>query len=141
MSLSDLPLLNAILNSTCTVFLLLGFYFIKQKNRVAHKRMMLAAVTSSILFLTSYLIYHYNVGSVKFTAQGTVRTVYFTILISHSILAASLLYFVPVTLVRALRERFDKHKRLARWTLPIWLYVSATGVIVYLMLYRLYPPT
>jgi uncharacterized membrane protein YozB (DUF420 family) len=103
--------------------------------------MMLAAVTSSILFLTSYLIYHYNVGSVKFTAQGTVRTVYFTILISHSILAASLLYFVPVTLVRALRERFDKHKRLARWTLPIWLYVSATGVIVYLMLYRLYPPT
>lgn len=141
MALSDLPLLNAILNSTSSIFLLLGFYFIKKKNRVAHKKAMLAAVTTSILFLTSYLFYHFNVGSVKFTAQGTVRTVYFTILLSHTILAASLLYFVPVTLVRALRERFDKHKRLARWTLPIWLYVSATGVIVYLMLYQFYPPT
>jgi uncharacterized membrane protein YozB (DUF420 family) len=138
MPISDLPLLNAILNSSCTVFLLLGFYFIKQKNRVAHKRMMLAAVTTSLLFLTSYLFYHYSVGSVKFTGQGVARTVYFTILFSHSILAASLLYFVPVTLIRAVRERFDKHKRLARWTLPIWLYVSVTGVIVYLMLYQFY---
>jgi uncharacterized membrane protein YozB (DUF420 family) len=141
MSFSDLPLLNAILNSTCTVFLLLGFYFIKQKNINTHRQMMLAAVTTSILFLASYLFYHYNVGSVKFTAQGTIRTVYFTILISHTILATSLLYFVPVTLLRALGERFDKHKRLARWTLPIWLYVSVTGVIVYLLLYQFYPPT
>jgi putative membrane protein len=140
MSVIDLPLLNAILNSICTVFLLLGYYYIKQKNRAAHKRVMLAAVITSVLFLCSYLFYHYNVGSVRFTHQGIVRTLYFTVLFTHTILAASLVYFVPVTLIRGLHERFDKHKRLARWTFPIWLYVSITGVIVYLMLYQLYPP-
>ncbi len=140
MSLTDLPHLNALLNFTSTVFLLLGYYFIRQKRKVLHKRMMITALIASCLFLISYLVYHSNVGSVRFTAQGTVRTVYFAILISHTILAAAVPPLAIITLVRALRERFDKHKRIARWTLPVWLYVSATGVIIYLMLYRLYPP-
>ncbi len=140
MSFTDLPHLNALLNSTSTVFLLLGYYFIRQKRKVLHKRMMITALVASSLFLISYLLYHSNVGSVRFTAQGTVRTVYFAILISHTILAAAVPPLAIITLVRALRERFDKHKRIARWTLPVWLYVSATGVIIYLMLYRLYPP-
>ena len=139
MSLSDLPLLNALLNTTSTIFLLLGYYFIRRRNKSAHRAMMLTALTTSTLFLISYLIYHYNVGSVKFTGQGGARTVYFTILITHTVLAALVPPLAIITLVRALRERFDKHKRIARWTLPIWLYVSVTGVIVYLMLYRLYP--
>lgn len=139
MSLTDLPLVNALLNTTSTLFLLLGYYFIRRNRKTLHKRMMIAALTVSSLFLISYLIYHYNVGSVKFTAQGTVRTVYFSILLTHTVLAATVPPLAIVTLVRALRERFDKHKRIARWTLPIWLYVSITGVIIYIMLYRLYP--
>ena len=98
---------------------------------------MVSAFTTSTLFLISYLIYHFNVGSVAFTGQGALRVVYFTILISHVILAALILPLALITLVHALRERFDKHARIARWTLPIWLYVSVTGVVVYLMLYRL----
>jgi putative membrane protein len=141
MTVGDLPLLNAVLNTTSTVFLLLGYYFIRQKKKVTHKKMMITALVTSGLFLISYLIYHYNVGSVKFTGQGTVRTVYFIILISHTILAILLPPLVGITLVRALRERFDKHRVIARWTLPIWLYVSITGVAVYLMLYQLFPPT
>lgn len=139
MSLTDLPLVNALLNTTSTLFLLLGYYFIRRNRKTLHKRMMIAALTVSSLFLISYLIYHCNVGSVKFTAQGTVRTVYFSILLTHTVLAAAVPPLAIVTLVRALRERFDKHKRIARWTLPIWLYVSITGVIIYIMLYRLYP--
>lgn len=139
MSLTDLPLVNALLNTTSTLFLLLGYYFIRRNRKALHKRMMIAALTVSSLFLISYLIYHYNVGSVKFTAQGTVRTVYFSILLTHTVLAAAVPPLAIVTLVRALRQRFDKHKRIARWTLPIWLYVSITGVIIYIMLYRLYP--
>lgn len=140
MSISDLPLINAILNATSTIFLLLGYYFIRNKKKQLHRKMMLTALTTSALFLICYLIYHYNVGSVKFTGQGTVRTVYFTVLITHTVLAASVPVLAVITLVRALRERFDKHKVIARWTLPIWLYVSVTGIVVYLMLYRLYPP-
>ncbi len=140
MSVTDLPLINAILNSTSTVFLLLGYYFIRQKKKVLHKKMMITALVTSSLFLVSYLTYHYNVGSVKFTGQGAVRAVYFAVLISHTILAATVPPLAIITLVRALRERFDKHKVIARWTLPIWLYVSVTGVVVYIMLYQLYPP-
>ena len=141
MSLTDLPLLNALLNTTSTVFLLLGYYYIRQKRKILHKKAMIAALVTSSLFLLSYLIYHYNVGSVKFTAQGTVRTIYFVILITHTILAMAVPPLAIVTVVRALRERFDRHKVIARWTLPIWLYVSVTGVVIYLMLYQLYPPT
>ena len=140
MALADLPLVNAILNTTSSVFLLTGYYFIRQKRKVQHKKMMIAAMVTSSLFLLSYLVYHYEVGSVKFTGQGTARTIYFAVLLSHTILAVAVPPLAIITLVRALRERFDKHRRIARWTLPIWLYVSVTGVIVYVMMYRLYQP-
>ncbi|MDL1893422.1 DUF420 domain-containing protein [Sphingobacteriales bacterium CHB3] len=140
MAFTDLPLVNALLNTTSTVFLLLGYYYIRRKRKAAHKKAMIAALVTSSVFLLSYLIYHYNVGSVKFTAEGTVRTVYFTILLTHTVLAAAVPPLAIVTVVKALRERFDKHKRIARWTLPIWLYVSVTGVAIYLMLYQFYPP-
>ncbi len=137
MSLTDLPLLNALLNTTSSVLLAFGYYFIRRKRKLLHKRMMIAALITSALFLISYLIYHYNVGSVRFQGVGTIRTVYFIILISHTMLAITVPPLAIVTLVRALRERFDKHKRIARWTLPIWFYVSLTGVAVYVMLYRM----
>lgn len=139
LSLGDLPLLNALLNSSSTVLLVLGYLFIRKKKRHAHQRCMITAVTTSGLFLISYLVYHFNVGSVRFTGEGAVRTLYFTILLTHTLLAVSLPFLVPVTMIRALRERFDKHVKLARVTLPIWLYVSATGVIIYLMLYEFFP--
>jgi putative membrane protein len=136
---SQLPDLNAALNSLSAVFLFVGYRYIRVKNREAHRRCMLAAFACSILFLISYLIYHFQVGSVGFKGQGWIRPVYFTILITHTILATVVVPLALVTLVRALRERFDAHRRLARWTLPIWLYVSVTGVIVYWMLYWLVP--
>ncbi len=139
MGISDLPLLNACLNATSTIFLLIGYRFIRTGRRSLHKRFMIAALTTSSVFLISYLVYHYNVGSVKFTGEGWVRVVYFSILISHTILAASVPPLAIVTLVRALRERFDRHRVIARWTFPIWLYVSVTGVIIYIMLYQLFP--
>ena len=139
--ISDLPAVNACLNATSTVLLLIGYRFIRTGRKTAHKRTMLTALGTSSLFLISYLIYHYHVGSVRFTGEGTIRGIYFAILISHTILAATVPPLAIVTLVRALRERFDKHRRIARWTLPIWLYVSITGVAVYVMLYQLYPPS
>ncbi len=139
MSMTDLPLLNAFLNTTSTVFLLIGYIHIRHGRVSSHHRAMLAALITSALFLISYLFYHYNVGSVKFTGQGGIRMVYFTILITHTVLAATVPVLAGITLIRALRERFDRHRKIARWTLPIWLYVSITGVIVYLMLYQLYP--
>lgn len=135
-SASHLPTLNAALNSLSAVFLFVGYLFIKARNRRAHRLCMLAACASSTVFLISYLFYHYQVGSVPFKGVGAVRVVYFVILISHTILAATVVPLALVTLSRALRERFDAHRRIARWTLPIWLYVSVTGVIVYAMLYR-----
>jgi uncharacterized membrane protein YozB (DUF420 family) len=138
-SASQLPDLNAALNSLSAVFLLAGYRFIRLKNREAHRRCMLAAFSCSILFLISYLIYHYQVGSVSFKGQGWIRPVYFTILITHTILATVVVPLALVTLVRALREKFDAHRRIARWTFPIWVYVSVTGVIVYWMLYWLVP--
>jgi putative membrane protein len=136
-SLSQLPTLNAALNSLSAVLLFTGYLFIRQKNRAAHERCMLAACACSSLFLISYLIYHFQVGSVGFKGQGWVRPVYFTILISHTILAAAVVPLALITLSRALREKYDAHRRIARWTFPIWLYVSVTGVVIYLMLYGL----
>ena len=137
MDLSSLPTLNAILNSISGLFLVTGYLMIRQRRIRAHRACMLGAFTTSTLFLISYLTYHANVGSVAFTGRGAIRVVYFTILISHIVLAGLILPLALVTLVQALRERFDRHARIARWTLPIWLYVSVTGVVVYLMLYRL----
>ena len=137
MTLSSLPTLNAILNGVSGLFLVAGYLMIRQRRIRAHRAYMVSAFTTSTLFLISYLTYHFNVGSVAFTGQGAIRVVYFTILISHVVLAALILPLALITLVQALRERFDRHARIARWTLPIWLYVSLTGVVVYLMLYRL----
>jgi uncharacterized membrane protein YozB (DUF420 family) len=137
MELRDLPTLNACLNATAAILLVTGHRLIRTGRRQAHQRVMLAAFSVSVLFLISYLVYHYQVGSVRFGGTGAIRTVYLTILVSHSILAAAVPVLAVVTLYRALRGRFDAHRRIARWTLPIWLYVSVTGVLVYWMLYRL----
>ena len=132
-----LPALNAALNATSTLFLLAGWRFIRRRDMRRHRACMLSAFAASALFLTSYLVYHANVGSVPFGGQGAVRIAYFAILISHVVLAAVILPLALVTLSRALSRRFDRHRALARWTLPIWLYVSVTGVVIYLMLYRM----
>ena len=137
MTLADLPALNACLNATSAVLLATGYVLIRRGQRTAHKRVMLAALVSSALFLTSYLVYHAQVGSVRFRGQGQVRTLYFTILLTHTVLAVVIVPLVGMTLVPALRGRFDRHRRLARITLPLWAYVSVTGVVIYWMLYRL----
>jgi len=134
-----LPTLNAILNATSAILILAGFLFIRQKRINAHRACMIAAVCSSILFLISYLIYHYHHGATRFPGTGWIKPLYFTILITHTILAAVIVPFVIVTLARALRGQFARHLRIARWTFPMWLYVSITGVVVYLMLYHFYP--
>jgi putative membrane protein len=134
---SQLPSVNAALNSLSAIFLVAGYLFIKSRNIKAHKACMLVAFASSILFLISYLVYHYQVGSVPFKGQGGIRFVYFTILLTHTILATTVVPLALVTLFRAFKERFDLHRRIARWTFPIWLYVSVTGVVVYWMLYRI----
>src|SRR5688572_26137632 len=132
----DLPEVNAGLNALSAVFLTLGWGLIRSRRVALHRAAMLAAVGCSVLFLTSYLIYHFQVGSVRFPGQGPWRAVYFTLLISHTILAATVPVLATITLVHALRRRFQRHRRIARWTLPIWLYVSVTGIVVYWMLYR-----
>ena len=133
-----LPTLNACLNSTSALLLLLGRYAIARGDRRLHKRSMIGAVTVSVLFLVSYLTYHAIHGSTAFTGTGAVRSVYFAILISHTILAATIVPMVIITLRRGLAEKYPIHKKIARWTFPIWLYVSVTGVIVYFMLYHWY---
>ena len=140
-NVSELPAINATLNATSAVFLGLGYWCIRQKRVAAHRACMLVAVVVSVLFLISYLTYHAHAGSKHFAGQGLARPVYFTILLTHTVLAMLVaLYLAPVTLSRALRERFDRHKTIARWTLPIWFYVSVTGVIIYFMLYHWYAP-
>lgn len=139
LGIHDLPLVNATLNGTAAILLLIGYFFIRQYNVRAHKKVMLAAFTVSCLFLVSYLIYHYNVGSVKFDKPGWVRITYLWILATHTILAAAVPILATTTLVLALRRKFEKHRALAKWTFPIWLYVSVTGVIVYLLLYQVRP--
>jgi uncharacterized membrane protein YozB (DUF420 family) len=134
-SAAQLPAVNAALNSLSAVFLFAGYLFIRGKNRAAHRRCMLGAFACSILFLISYLVYHFQVGSVGFKGQGWIRPVYFAILISHTVLATAVVPLALITLTRARREKFAAHRRIARWTLPIWFYVSVTGVAIYLMLY------
>ena len=135
---SIFPLINASLNGTSAVLLVTAHSMIKRGRVVTHRRLMLAAVITSSLFLVSYLYYHAHVGSVHFQGQGWSRPVYFSILISHTTLAAAIVPLAIITLSRALRERFDRHRAIARWTYPIWLYVSVTGVIIYFMLYHLF---
>lgn len=137
MDLRDLPALNATLNATAFVLLLTGYRLIRQGKREAHKKVMLTAFAVSSVFLASYLVYHFNVGSVRFQKEGPIRTVYLSILLSHTILAACVGVMAPITLFRALRERFPAHAKIARITFPLWVYVSLTGVIIYWMLYRL----
>jgi uncharacterized membrane protein YozB (DUF420 family) len=132
------PVLDASLNATTAVLLIVARRMIKQGRMAMHRALMLAALVTSSLFLISYLYYHAHVGSVRFQGQGWSRPVYFTILISHTMLAAAVVPLVIITLSRALRERFDRHRLIARWTYPIWLYVSVTGVVVYVMLYHLF---
>jgi uncharacterized membrane protein YozB (DUF420 family) len=137
MDVRDLPALNALLNTTSAVLLAAGYRLIRQGRREGHRKAMTAALAVSALFLASYLVYHAQAGSVKFTKTGWVRPVYFTVLISHTVLAACVAPMALVTVWRAWKGRFERHRRLARITLPLWLYVSVTGVIVYLMLYHL----
>jgi uncharacterized membrane protein YozB (DUF420 family) len=133
----DLPALNASLNGASALLLLAGFLLIKKGRREAHEKVMLAALTTSTLFLISYVVYHAQVGSVRFQGQGPVRALYFFILVTHVVLAVAIVPLVSITTVRALRRRFDTHRRIARVTLPLWGYVSVTGVVVYWMLYHL----
>jgi uncharacterized membrane protein YozB (DUF420 family) len=137
MTVYDLPGLNATLNAISFVLLITGYYFIRTRQWRKHRACMLAALVVSGLFLTSYVIYHAQVGSVPFQKTGWIRTVYFAVLIPHVILAALMVPPVIVTVSRALSAKYDRHRRIARWTLPIWLYVSISGVVVYWMLYRL----
>jgi len=134
------PVINASLNATSAVLIMSGIGLIRAGRRNAHRGVMIAAIVSSSLFLASYLYYHAHVGSVRFMGQGWIRSVYFVILGTHTMLAAAVVPLVIGTLVRALREKFDRHKAIARWTYPIWLYVSVTGVVIYVMLYHLYRP-
>lgn len=138
MEITDLPALNASLNALASVFLVIGYALIRNGRRDAHKRCMLMALTTSALFLISYVIYHANAGSVRFGGTGAIRVVYFAVLIPHVILAATILPLALITTGRGLRGDYARHVRIARWTLPLWLYVSVTGVIVYAMLYHLY---
>ena len=137
MTVTDLPALNATLNAISFVLLTTGWAMIRRGRRQAHKRCMIAALVMSAMFLTSYVIYHLQVGSVPFKGIGWIRTLYFVVLIPHVILAVAMVPFVIITVSRGLSARYDQHRKIARWTLPLWLYVSVTGVIVYLMLYRM----
>ena len=136
MNVHDLPAVNAALNAVSTVLLTTAYVFILRKNIRAHRRFMIAAFTTSSLFLVCYLIYHAQVGSVPFTRHGLVRPLYFGILITHVTLAATVPPLAIITLSRGLKGRIDRHRAIARWTLPIWLYVSVTGVLVYVLLYQ-----
>jgi putative membrane protein len=133
----DLPSLNAILNGTAALLLVWGYTLIRRRRIQAHRRVMITAFAVSVLFLISYLVYHAQVGTVRFQRTGAIRAGYLTLLFTHTILAAAVPPLALVTLSRALHKRFDRHRRIARWTLPIWLYVSVTGVVVYWMLYRM----
>jgi len=139
MSVRDLPTLNALLNATSAVLLAIGWVLVKRRRLDAHRRVMTAAFTVSTLFLVSYLVYHANVGSVRYLGTGAARTAYLTILATHTVLAALVAPLAVTVFVLGRRRRFEKHRRLARWTLPIWLYVSVTGVVVYVMLYVIGP--
>ena len=133
-----LPLVNACLNALAAVLLVAGYLAIRRRHITLHRRLMISAFTTSVLFLISYVVYHAQAGSRPFPGQGPIRIVYFAVLISHVILAAVIPPLAGLTLWRGLTSRFDRHVRIARWTLPLWLYVSVTGIVVYLMLYQMY---
>lgn len=135
-TLEDLPAVNASLNAISGVLLIAGYLMMRARRIEQHRRFMIAAFATSSLFLVSYLVYHAQVGSVRFTRQGLVRPLYFTILITHVTLAAAVLPLAILTLFRGLKGRYPQHRRIARWTFPIWLYVSVTGVLVYVLLYQ-----
>ncbi len=137
MDFTDLPALNALLNFTSGILVSAGVYFVYKKMTAAHKACMVAAVAVSSLFLTSYLVYHYQVGSVSFEREGFIRAVYFSILLTHTVLAVAVVPLVLRAVYLALRGQLEKHRRIVRWTYPVWIYVSVTGVVVYLMLYQL----
>ena len=140
MTIQDLPAVNASLNALATILLTIGYIFIKQQRRDAHRNCMVAAFLTSAVFLACYLTYHFSVTAVtKFQGQGIVRPIYFFILITHIILAVVIVPLVLMTMSRALKQRWEHHKKIARWTWPLWMYVSVTGVIVYLMLYQWFP--
>jgi uncharacterized membrane protein YozB (DUF420 family) len=138
MEIGDLPAVNAVLNGTAALFLISGYILIRRGRRQLHRRCMLAALVTSALFLVSYLVYHFNTGSRPFPGQGPIRIAYFTILITHVVLAATILPLALTTTARGLWAQYDRHVRIARWTLPVWIYVSVTGVVIYLMLYQMY---
>lgn len=140
MDVTQLPAVNATLNAASGVLLLLGYRAIRARKIDRHRKLMLSAAATSTLFLVCYLVYHAAVGSVRFTGQGPVRTVYFAILLTHTVLAAAIVPMVLRTLYLGLKRRDETHRRLARWTFPLWVYVSVTGVVIYLMLYQLYDP-
>lgn len=136
MTAHDLPAVNAVLNATAACLLIWGYTLIRRQKMETHRRVMLTAFATSVLFLVCYLVYHAQVGSVRYQHTGILRPIYFTILITHTILAAAVPVLAVITLNRGLRARYPAHRVIARWTLPIWLYVSVTGVVVYLMLYQ-----
>lgn len=145
MTPADLPVVNACLNGLSAVFLSFGFYFIRKKNRLAHQRCMLTAFVTSVLFLISYLTYHgylayyLHRGPTVFKDPPWFRPIYLAILLTHTLLAVAIVPLVLVTLRFALKQRFESHRRIARWTWPLWMYVSVTGVVIYLLLYQIYP--
>lgn len=138
MNLSDLPALNACLNSLSAVLLTAGFIFIKRKNERAHRNCMIAALVTSTLFLTSYLYYHFHAGRTLFPDHWF-RPIYLVILLTHTVLAAVIVPLIIAAVIQAIRGRYDSHRRIARWAWPLWMYVSVTGVLIYLLLYRVFP--
>jgi uncharacterized membrane protein YozB (DUF420 family) len=136
-SYTALPAVNASLNATTAVLLIVGYVLIRRGRRQLHRRVMITAFCTSVLFLVSYLTYHAHAGSKHFTGTGTARTIYFSILLTHTVLAAAIVPLAIMTLSRGLSARYDRHRKIARWTLPIWIYVSVTGVVVYWMLYQM----
>jgi uncharacterized membrane protein YozB (DUF420 family) len=139
MSISDLPAIDAVLNGTCAVLLLIARNRIKNKKVHQHRALMIAAYITSIIFLGCYLTYHFNSGILYFGGIGIIRPIYFTLLTTHTILAACVPVLATITLINGLKRRYKKHKRIAKWTYPVWLYVSATGVVIYIMLYWIFP--
>jgi len=137
MNVSDLSTVNAVLNTISAILLIIGYRYIKRGEQQKHKRCMIAALITSALFLTSYLIYHYNVGSVPYPYHDWTRPIYFIILIPHVILAAVMTPFILIAVWFALRGQFERHRKLVRWVWPVWIYVSISGVVIYLMLYHL----
>ena len=140
MTIADLPAVNASLNGLSTIFIVTGWLFVRRNYTKQHIISMCSALLTSTLFLICYLVYHFHVGATRFTAEGLVRPIYYTLLLTHVVLAIAIVPLIFATVIPALRARYDRHRRIARWTLPIWLYVSVTGVVIYMMLYHWFPP-